>query len=90
VSSELERVRDRIAAIDDELVHLIEERVGLARKAGELKRAAGLPTLDPSREASVVARAAERARTAGVAEEDVRQIFWQLIGLCRRAQAGEV
>ena len=87
-SPELARLREEIEGIDDEIVRLIAERVRLARQVGSAKHSAGLATLDHAREATVVRRAVERARDAGLTEEDeVRQIFWQLIGLCRRAQA---
>jgi chorismate mutase len=42
--------------------------------------------LDPAREAAVVRRAGTVARDAGLEDEDVRYIFWHLIGLSRRAQ----
>lgn len=84
--AELRSLRERIEAIDRELVSLIAERVRLARDVGRAKRAAGLPTLDPVREAAVVRRATESARGEGLTEEDVRDIFWHLIGLSRRAQ----
>ena len=79
-------LRERIEQVDRELIGLIGERVQLAREVGAAKRALGLPTLDPAREASVVRRAGELAREAGVGDEDVRYIFWHLIGLSRRAQ----
>jgi chorismate mutase len=90
--AELARLREQIEAADRELVRVIAERVRLARAVGRAKRAAGLPTLDPVREAAVLRRATETAREAGLTEEDVRDIFWHLIGLSRRAQnegAGE-
>lgn len=82
----LRELRDRIEQIDHTLIGLIAERVGLAREVGAAKRELGLPTLDPAREAQVVRRAGELARDAGVGDEDVRYIFWHLIGLSRRAQ----
>ncbi|HEX5727043.1 MAG TPA: chorismate mutase [Longimicrobiaceae bacterium] len=85
--AELERLRTAIEELDRRLVELIAERVRLAREVGVAKRAGGRPTLDPSREAAVVRRAGALAREAGLAEEDVRDIFWHLIGLSRRAQA---
>ena len=89
MTPELERLRVEIERIDQELIGLIVERVQRAREVGEAKRAAGLPTLDPPREAAVVRRAGMLAREAGLADEDVRELFWHVIGLCRRAQLGE-
>ena len=82
----LRALRDRIEQVDRELIRLIGERVALAREVGVAKRELGTPTLDPAREAAVVRRAGELAREAGVGDEDVRYIFWHLIGLSRRAQ----
>ena len=82
----LRELRTRIEDIDRTLIDLIAERVGLAREVGAAKREMGVPTLDPGREAQVVRRAGELAREAGVGDEDVRYIFWHLIGLSRRAQ----
>jgi chorismate mutase len=84
--SDLLRLRDEIERIDRELVGLIAQRVQLAREIGAAKRVAGLPTLDPAREAHVIRRAVGLAREAGLGEEDVREIFWHLVGLSRRAQ----
>jgi chorismate mutase len=83
----LEELRREIEQIDRDLVQLIARRIELARDAGRRKRAAGQPTLDPAREAEVVRRAGQFAREANVPEEEVREIFWHLIGLSRRAQA---
>ncbi len=45
-----------------------------------------LPTLDPGQEAAVVRRAAALAREGGLPEEAVRDLFWHLVGLTRRAE----
>jgi len=73
--------------LDRALVQLVADRVRLAREVGVAKRAAGLPTLDHVREAAVVRRAVSIARDVGLEHDDeIRQIFWLLIGLSRRAQ----
>lgn len=82
----LQELREQIQHIDRTLIELIADRVRLAREVGDAKRALGVPTLDPAREAMVVRRAGELARELGVGDEDVRYIFWHLIGLSRRAQ----
>ena len=84
--ADLARLRTEIETIDRTLVKLIAERVALARAIGFQKRSAGLPTLDPAREAAIIRRSGILARDAGLGEEDVREIFWHLVGLCRRAQ----
>jgi chorismate mutase len=84
--AQLSRLREEIARIDRSLIELIAERVRLAREVGVTKRAAGLPTQDPAREAAVIRQAAEAAREAGLLDDDIRNIFWQVIGLSRRAQ----
>jgi chorismate mutase len=85
-ADELARIREEIVRVDRAIVELIAERVALARQVGPVKRALGMPTLDPPREAAVVRRASALAREAGLAEEDVRYVFWHLVGLCRRVQ----
>lgn len=85
-AASLDALRDEIERVDRELVALMAERVRLARGAGPLKRALGAPLLDPPREAAVVRRAGELGREAGLDDEAVRVVFWQLVGLCRRAQ----
>jgi chorismate mutase/prephenate dehydratase len=84
-------LRDDIERIDQELVRLIAERVRVARAVGATKREASQPTLDHAREATVVRRAVTLARDAGLShDEEIRQIFWTLIGLCRRVQMNDV
>jgi chorismate mutase len=86
---DLDALRQEVERIDRTLIELIAERVEIARKIGVVKRDRELPTLDPAREAAVVRRAGSLAREAGLDDEDVRYIFWHLIGLSRRAQMEE-
>ncbi len=84
---DLARLREDIEQLDRQIVRLIADRVRLAREVGVAKRAAGMPTLDHAREATVVRRAVTLARDADLPyDEEIRQIFWQLIGLSRRVQ----
>lgn len=85
----LTELRVEIEAIDRSIVERLAARAELARAVGRAKRQAGLPTLDPRREAAVVRRAAALGRAAGLSGEGVRDIFWHVIGLCRRAQLDE-
>jgi chorismate mutase/prephenate dehydratase len=82
----LAALRGRIERADDALLALLVRRARLARQVGVAKQRAGLPVLDPAREAAVVRRAAARARKLGLPAEEVRRLFWQVIALCRAEQ----
>jgi chorismate mutase/prephenate dehydrogenase len=84
----LDALRDRIRAVDAELIQLVGERRDLVLEIGRLKEALGLPVLDPPQEARVVRRAAELARERGVDEELARDVIWRIIASARDAQEG--
>jgi chorismate mutase len=86
---ELEAVRAEIERVDEAIVFLIDQRLRLARRVGELKRAAGLRVLDPGREAAVVRRAGALARDRGLDDEAIREVFWRLIEMARTAQGSD-
>jgi len=85
----LEELRTRILEVDEALVDLIGERRALVLEIGRLKAALGLPVLDPAREAAVVRRAAELARTRGVDEELTRDVIWRIMASARVEQEGK-
>ena len=78
--------RARIEEIDRRIIALLAERVSIGQQTAALKRAAGLPILDPQREAEVIRRAVTTAREHDLPVEAVRELFWQVVGLSRRAQ----
>ena len=82
----LETLRREIARIDREILTLVAARTRLAREIGAAKQEAGLRVLDPQQEAAVVRRAAATARELELPDQEVREIFWQLIALSRRTQ----
>ena len=88
-NTELSRIREEIEGIDNEIIALLARRLQLGKQTGEIKRAAGLPILDPTREAAVIRRVTAAAREAGVPAEPLREIFWQIVGMSRRAQENE-
>jgi chorismate mutase len=79
--------RAEIEIIDAAVIDLLAKRMRLAREVGSVKRAEGLPLVDPAREAAVVARASALARDAGLAEEEVRALYWRVMAMARRVQA---
>lgn len=85
----LGKCRQQIESLDRELIGLLAKRVALSKEIGAMKKVAGLPTLDPAREAEVIRRAAGIAREHGLADEKVRDIYWHVIGLSRAVQVDE-
>ncbi len=83
----LDELRERIIAVDDEIIQLIGERRELVLEIGRIKEALGLPILDPAREARVVRRVAERSRALGVDEELTRDVIWRIISSARKIQS---
>ena len=86
IPAALAALRTEIEEIDRALIDLIAQRVRAARDVGRAKRMHGMGIMDPAREAAVVRHAVELARAQQLEEEDVREIFWHIIGLSRRAQ----
>ncbi|MGH7619657.1 MAG: chorismate mutase [Gemmatimonadaceae bacterium] len=84
--AELASCRDEIEQIDRQIVALLARRLTLGRRTGELKRLAGLPILDPTREAAVIRRVTGEARDVGLPPEPIREVFWQIVGMSRQAQ----
>jgi len=85
-TAELAHCREEIESIDNQIVSLLARRLTLGKRTGELKRAAGLPILDPTREAAVIRRVTSVARDAELPTEPIREIFWQIVGMSRRVQ----
>ena len=84
---ELLALRAEIERVDEAIVFLIDQRMRLARRVGELKRSVGLGVLDSRREAAVVDRAGALARDRGLDGDAVRDVFWRLIEMARGAQS---
>ena len=84
----LEELRQRILAVDEELVELVGERKALVLEIGRVKGELGLPVLDPAREAAVVRRAGALAREKGVDEEMTRDVIWRIMASARAEQEG--
>ena len=85
-SESLATLRSRIDEVDRELLASLALRADLARAVAGLKRLSGLPPVDPAREAEVVRRAVARARTLQIPAEEVRDLVWRTLALCREAQ----
>ncbi|HLH75813.1 MAG TPA: prephenate dehydratase [Candidatus Binataceae bacterium] len=80
--TELTAARERIDAINQTLLKLLNERARLAIAIGHLKRAQGAELYQPAREQAILERLI--AQNEGpLRTEDVRHIFGEIISACR-------
>jgi chorismate mutase/prephenate dehydratase len=80
MSEFLKQHRDKIDAIDDQMLELVNERARLAREIGHLKN--GGPIYRPEREAQVLRRLLDRNH-GPLSDEAVTSIFRQVMANCR-------
>jgi chorismate mutase len=83
---DIERWRNEIDELDEELLRLLNMRARLAVKVGALKRASGIPVRDPEREEFVLRRLRE-ANTGPLDQEAVVRLFRRIIRESRRVEA---
>ena len=83
---ELMECRNAIEVVDQRIVSLLAQRVVLALGAARAKRDAGLPIVNPMREADVIEAAVRAAGVEGLPADPVREIFQHIVGISRRAQ----
>ena len=80
----IEELRGEIDRVDNEMIRLYGERMEIARKIGEYKRANNLPVQDTERERNLLNRAGEKAGEEN--ENGVRALFGFLMAQSRTSQ----
>lgn len=82
---ELEHLRRRIDALDEQLVQLLNQRATCALAIGRLKEAAGLPVYQPTREADVLANVRSH-NTGPLDAAAMTRLFERIIDEARRLE----
>jgi chorismate mutase/prephenate dehydrogenase len=75
----LSKLRDKIDAVDKQLIDLLAERLRLVGEVGEVKTKHGLPIYVPEREASMLASRRAEAETKGVPGNLIEDILRRLM-----------
>ena len=83
--AKIEELRDRIDAIDRQLVSLLGERASCALAIGRLKELAGMPIYQPTREAEVLSNVRE-ANAGPLDNEAMVRLFERIIDEARRLE----
>lgn len=81
----IEDLRERIDALDRQLVTLLSERAACALDIGRLKEKAGLPIYQPVREAEVLANVRD-ANPGPLDNEAMTRLFERIIDEARRLE----
>jgi chorismate mutase len=82
----LEEHRREIEEIDDEIIRLIDKRIGISKKIFEAKRAEGKPISDPERENLVLRKAMDLATELNLDAGAIKTIFEILITMSVQKQ----
>lgn len=85
-SPDLVETRDRIDAIDRDIVDLLARRAGFARHAGDVKGERGLAVHDPDRERSLLTARGNWASEQGLDADAVRGVFEAILRFSRSLQ----
>lgn len=81
----LDELRRGIDSVDQKILELLLQRVGLVMAVGEYKRERGIPVYDPSREHDLLDRLCKAAQPP-LRSETVRNIFERIIDESRRIE----
>jgi len=72
-------LRDEIDEIDSDLVKLLQRRLSITSKVGQLKSNVGKPIYDASREASLFAKRRKQASEAGLSPDSIEDVLRRLM-----------
>jgi len=85
VVAALDAQRRRIDAIDEQLVALLNARASCAQAIGHLKKTAGLPVYQPTRESEVLEHV-QRVNLGPLDNGAIKRLFERIIDEARRLE----
>jgi chorismate mutase/prephenate dehydratase len=86
----VDELRERINALDDDLLELLEQRAKLATEIAEAKKNESVPLHDPEREQHIferLERSVESKSDAAFPKQSIRPVFREIISACLSIQA---
>ncbi len=83
---DLETLREKVDAVDDQILRDIVQRVKICRAIGELKKKQGKPVHDIHREAQVFERVKERAELLKLDPIVTERIYREIVNMCSSVQ----
>lgn len=80
----IKNLREKIDAVDIQIVHLLDERAALVKRIGEYKACVGANVYDPAREQAVMERVSSLAEN--MSPEDIKEIYALIMKLSKGMQ----
>jgi len=84
-SKRLKNNREALDFLDRKLLTLLNQRLRITLRIGEIKKRIGKRIYDPEREKEILERL-QRKNKGPLNEEDLKKIFTTIIKVCRRSQ----
>jgi chorismate mutase/prephenate dehydratase len=84
-SKRLKKNREALDFLDRKLLTLLNQRLRITLRIGEIKKRIGKRIYDPEREREILGRL-QRKNKGPLNKEDLKKIFTTIIKVCRRAQ----
>lgn len=81
----LQKIREQINSIDDEILLLLQKRLNLAQKAFLEKEKQNLPTFQPEREKEILQNVKQKSNSQYY--EGLEIVFKEIIFFCRKYQS---
>jgi chorismate mutase len=83
---EIAALREKVDAVDDQILRDIVQRVKICRAIGELKKQQGKPVHDVSREIQVFQRIKERAELLKLDPVLTERVYREIVNMCSNVQ----
>ena len=83
---DLQTLREKVDAIDDQILRDLRERVKICRAIGDLKKKQGLTVRDVTRESEVYKRAKEKAELYKLDPVKIERLYREIVNICSAVQ----
>jgi chorismate mutase len=83
---DLKEMRKKIDSLDEQILHLLADRVKVCESIGSAKKAQGLPIRDSERETQVYRRIREHAALLGLDPVQVEAVYREIVNMCSSVQ----
>lgn len=84
--NDIESLREKIDAVDDQILKDIVVRIKICQAIGKLKKKQGKPVHDFSRESEVFKRIKERAELNKLDPVKIERLYREIVNMCTSVQ----